>query len=162
MYSSWDLPQMTCYPQRNSDKPNALRSRCAFTLVELLIVVIILGILAAIVIPQFSDASGDAKLSAMTRDLAVIRRQIALYRLHHNGSWPLLTSFEAQMTTKTNPDGSTSGSPALGPYLDEIPANPFTDNDNSVTDGTIGTSGWYYDEMTGEFRANCHTGHAAY
>ena len=49
--------------------------RYAFTLVELLIVVIILGILAAVVIPQFSDASTDARVSSLTTNLATIRGQ---------------------------------------------------------------------------------------
>ncbi|MBK8266848.1 MAG: type II secretion system protein [Planctomycetes bacterium] len=47
----------------------------AFTLVELLIVVIILGILAAVVIPRFSDSSQDAKLSAMIHDFAVVKKR---------------------------------------------------------------------------------------
>ena len=46
-----------------------------FTLVEILIVVIILGILAAIVVPKFTEASDDAKLSALTTDLKIVRSQ---------------------------------------------------------------------------------------
>src|SRR5262245_25153951 len=82
-----------------------------FTLVELLIVVIILGILAAIVAPQFTSASGDASLSAMTSDLALLRRQLELYRAQHNGIYPRLAQFAAQMTAKTKVDGTATGSP---------------------------------------------------
>jgi general secretion pathway protein G len=130
----------------------------AFTLVELLIVVVILGILAAIIIPQFSDASADAKTSALTSDLAMIRKQIGLYRLQHNGSYPPFNQFEVQMTSKSNPDGSFTGAPAYGPYLKRIPINPFTDGSDLGT-GSCGTSSWYYDETTGEFRPNCHAAH---
>ena len=64
--------------------------RNAFTLVELLIVVIILGILAAVVIPQFSDASTDARVSSLTTNLATIRGQIEFYKMQHTGKYPNL------------------------------------------------------------------------
>src|SRR5438477_10098419 len=61
-----------------------------FTLVEILIVVIILGILAAIVIPQFTNASTDAKKSNLTSQLQTLRSQIQLYKLQHNDLPPKL------------------------------------------------------------------------
>lgn len=130
----------------------------AFTLVELLIVVVILGILAAIVIPQFSDASGDAKISSITSDLLVVRRQIGLYRLQHNGSYPPFAQFEVLMTSKSNADGTLTGTPAYGPYIPRLPINPFT-NGSDLGTGACGSSSWFYDESTGEFRPNCHAAH---
>jgi general secretion pathway protein G len=59
-----------------------------FTLVELLIVVIILGILAAIVIPQFSSSTTDAKESALDANLAAMRNATELFRVQHNGIYP--------------------------------------------------------------------------
>ena len=58
-----------------------------FTLVELLIVVIVLAILAAIVVPQFSAASNDAKLRALDTTLANMRAAIDLYYQQH-GKYP--------------------------------------------------------------------------
>jgi len=52
-----------------------------FTLIEILIVVVILGILAAIVIPQFTDATRDAKDSSVRAQLRIVREQIELYRI---------------------------------------------------------------------------------
>ncbi|MDP7289278.1 MAG: prepilin-type N-terminal cleavage/methylation domain-containing protein, partial [Phycisphaerae bacterium] len=75
------------------------RSKKGFTLVEILIVVIILGILAAIVVPQFTEASSDAKLSNLVTNLQSIRAQLELYRLHHNGSYP--TNITDGLTKKT-------------------------------------------------------------
>jgi len=69
---------------------NAIRQhlQAGFTLVELLIVVIILGILAAIVIPQFSSSTTDAKESALDANLAAMRNAIELYRVQHNAIYP--------------------------------------------------------------------------
>lgn len=141
-----------------------------FTLVEVLIVVIILGILAAVVIPQFTDASSDAKLSALQTNLQTIRSQIQLYKLQHadaNGNelFPTLKEFADQMTKASKPDGSTAALGTagydLGPYLQSIPNNPYTGG-NSIGDGAVGSSDWYYDEKTGVFRANHHSDYTGF
>ena len=59
-----------------------------FTLIELLIVVIILAILAAIVIPQFSNSTKDAQEATMDANLATLRAAIELYKTQHNGAYP--------------------------------------------------------------------------
>ena len=59
-----------------------------FTLVEILIVVIILGILAAIVIPQFTQASTQARLSNLQTNLQTVRSQMLLYKTQHNEAYP--------------------------------------------------------------------------
>jgi general secretion pathway protein G len=131
--------------------------RNAFTLIELLIIVIILGILAAVVIPQFSDASTDARLSSLQENLTSMRKQIDLYKLHHNGSLPTVTNFVDQMTQKTDADGTVNASGKFGPYVQRIPINPFTvgGSGNDVTSGAAAANkAWYFNETTGEFKAN--------
>lgn len=59
--------------------------RRGFTLIEILIVVVILGILAAIVIPQFSSASNEAAVSSVRSQLQTLRSQVELYRVQNNG-----------------------------------------------------------------------------
>src|SRR5207253_190862 len=80
-----------------------------FTLVEILIVVIILGILAAIVIPQFTSASQDARKNSLTSQLQTMRSQIELYKLQHLDQLPsnLIGASPAwdQLTNKTNSSG---------------------------------------------------------
>jgi general secretion pathway protein G len=125
--------------------------RTAFTLVELLIVVIILGILAAVVVPQFSDAGEDAKLSSLTTNLQTIRGQIELYKIQHGGNYPDFATFSDQMTAGTDVDGNAG--PDFGPYLQTIPNNPFN-NLNDLAIALDGLTGWYYNALTGEFRAN--------
>jgi general secretion pathway protein G len=130
-----------------------------FTLVEILIVVVILAILAAIVVPQFTRAAEETRENSVKMNLFRIRTQIEIYKEHHHGMPPTShETFEAQMTLATNVDGQTAavGTDGFhwGPYLTSIPVNPFTGTSN-ITDGEPGdTIAWYYDGTTGDFRAN--------
>jgi general secretion pathway protein G len=139
-----------------------MKAKSGFTLVEILIVVVILGILAAIVIPQFTNASTEAKTNSLMSDLQSIRSQIELYKVQHNDALPTAggLAFNVAMTGKTAIDG-TAGT-TYGPYLQQIPNNPF-DDDNTVTEGTAAPgsgSGWYFDTSTGAFNANDSAPHA--
>jgi len=60
------------------------RADRGFTLVELLIVVVILGILAAVVIPQFEGATAQGKEAALTSNLATVRQAIEMYKVQHD------------------------------------------------------------------------------
>jgi type II secretion system protein G len=121
-----------------------------FTLIELLIVVVILGIVAAIVIPTFVDASTDAKVSALKTNLHTVRAQLELYKIQHNDAYPANADFINAMTV-----GDALG----GPYMLSIPTNPFT-NAATVGNGAMGASAWFYDN--GIFRANDTAANAAY
>lgn len=128
-----------------------------FTLVEILIVVVILGILASIVIPKFANATEDSRVTATQMNLRHIRMQVERYRVEHGGHNPALATFEEQMTLATNIQGQsaalgTSGY-NLGPYLKSIPVNPYT-GAAEIGAGAVGDSDWYYNETTGEFKAN--------
>jgi len=108
-----------------------------FTLVEILIVVIILGILAAIVIPQFTSASQDARKNSLTSQLQTLRSQVELYKLQHldqlpaglNGSPGAVaaTTAWAELVNKSDATGATGTTTAFpfGPYLQAAPSNPL-------------------------------------
>src|SRR4051812_42601088 len=147
-----------------------------FTLVEILIVVIILGILAAIVIPQFTNASQDARKSSLVSQLQTIRSQIELYKLQHRDAWPTTSGLVtaawdwSKMTVKTNDDGTTTGTPLLGPYLQAAPHNSISSlgaTDTSVTSSTttiagagatVTAAGWAFSQPDGKFYATNKTG----
>lgn len=103
--------------------------RRAFTLIEILIVVVILGILAAVVIPQFTDAADDANDAAVRTQLQTLRGQIELYRAQQGGS----------------PDFENDGWSTMisNDYLMVNPSNPLAGS--SVIDvDTIDTGGWLW------------------
>jgi prepilin-type N-terminal cleavage/methylation domain-containing protein len=139
-----------------------MKAKSGFTLVEILIVVVILGILAAIVIPQFTSASTEAKEAALVSDLQSMRSQIELYKIHHNDELPgdpLNSSggvdFTTAMTSLTNVDGvvdTSNGADPLfrfGPYMRLIPVNPFTEFNTVTTDTArlaagLPDGGWHF------------------
>lgn len=133
----------------------------AFTLIEILIVVIILGILASIVVPQFSSATQESRENSLRMNLFRLRTQLQIYRSQHNDNWPTFADFEAQLTGQTDIDGDVGTD--FGPYLGVIPINPMTGH-STVTDTLDydpNTGDWYYNENTGDFRSNDSAENAA-
>jgi len=139
--------------------------RSAFTLIEVLIVVIIMAVLAATIIPQFSSSTNDAKASSLKFNLHTIRSQIEMYKVHHAGKVPAMATFTDQMTKATDINGATTGSNLIyGPYFQgQVPANPLNGNATLVAVATAGKeptavvaggAGWQYDETTGGFYPN--------
>ena len=138
--------------------------RAGFTLIEIMIVVVILAILAATIIPQFSTSVNDSKVATMQSNLHTLRVQIQLYSLQHGGLFPAITgSALPQMTGNTNVNGNlgSGGVYIYGPYVQtQIPVNPI-DGNNTVTatavfPPTAATSagGWLYDAATGQIAPN--------
>ena len=140
------------------------RRRNAFTLIEVLIVVIIMAVLAATIIPQFASSTNDAKDSALKFNLHTMRSQIEIYKAHHLNKAPTLANFKVQMCEKSDINGAKTGDLVYGPYIqNDIPANPFNNGSTLVavasagvvpTAAVGGTAGWMYDESTGGIYPN--------
>jgi len=117
----------------------------AFTLVEILIVVVILGILAAIVVPQFTSASQEAQAGNVATQLQTIRSQLELYRVKHNGQFPDLIANGWDDMTST------------GEFLRAEPVNPRTNHFEVIAGTALDASdpdaGWIFDAATGEIWA---------
>lgn len=125
---------------RRPDRP------AAFTLVEILIVVVILGILASIVVPRFTNASEDARASALRAQLQTVRGQIEIYRARHGAPPDLGTNnVAADWDPLINPDGELS-------YLQGVPVNPFT-GEVGISATASTTTGWVWDEVAGRITA---------
>jgi len=160
------------------------RLSSGFTLVELLVVVVILGVLAAIAIPQFASNTEDAKLAALDSSLAEMRNSVELYYHQHNAAYPGAkkytdgsaatttadadTAFVNQLTLYSAVTGKTSKTKdttyKYGPYLKKgIPKNPFNELATIKTDITTtdisaatssGTAAWKFYVKTGRLMAD--------
>lgn len=117
------------------------RMKKAFTLVEILIVVVILGILAAIVVPQFTNATQDAQAGNLKTQISTLQNQIELYKAR----------------TNDYPDLGTGGWDLLitGDYIKEAPKNPAARSGVQDVIGTAASAsvGWVYDQTNGTLTA---------
>lgn len=145
----------------------ARQRRQGFTLVEVLLVVVILAILAATVIPQFTTSGEDARDSSIRHNLQTLRSQIELFKLEHKGLPPIHADDDiAGLYSKTNVDRAvgTGDGFDFGPYLvNGIPNNPETGS-NKVKKVTETESpaedsdyGWLYNDTTGQIWASTDT-----
>ena len=109
------------------DRMSNKNVRRGFTLVEILIVVIILGILASIVVAQFSSVRGGTADTALKDNLRWMRSAIQLYQVEH-GRLPTLANFEAQMTGYTDMNGIVGATKnttyKFGSYMLSLPPLP--------------------------------------
>ena len=126
----------------------------AFTLVEILIVVVILGVLAAIVLPQFAGTTAAARSSNTESLLHTLRSQVELYRAQHDDDAPTLAQLWTVMVSKTDVNGNVDANGRYGPYLVREPVNAWTSSSTVVAVGAgTANDGWEYDETTGYITA---------
>ena len=154
-----------------------MRKERAFTLVEILVVVVLLGILAVVVLPLVAGSSISAKESALAIDLQMIRRYVLVYKTQHlevgpgypDGDTtqpPTELAFIEQTTMSSNPSGQTAvvGTAGFerGPYMMKIPVNPMNhlstvqmlgDAENFPANAD-NSHGWVYKASTSEVRSD--------
>jgi len=140
------------------DKPTGW----SLVVVEAAIMLTVVGVMAAMMVPQFVQAGQDCKHNALLGTLGKVRSQLYLYQLQHEGKYPELSRFMQQVTECTNMAGSAASIGTagyqLGPYLKHLPVNPYS-NGHSVSNGPPGSSDWFYDPLIGRFAANDRAAH---
>ena len=126
-----------------------MKRRAAFTLVELVVVIMILGILAGVAAPKLLNTSTQATENGLRQTLSVVRDAVELYAAQNSGSLPPCTSTGADFRT------------ALQPYLrGDFPVSPYgtTNSDIKPTTGASttadNTTGWMFNTTDGTFICN--------
>jgi general secretion pathway protein G len=98
-------------------QPSSPQGRSAFTLIELLLVLVILGILAAIVVPKFTNRAQQAKIAAAKQEISTLEGALSLYE-QDNGNFP---SADQGLTALRVAPGNATG--WHGPYLNHDVVN---------------------------------------
>ena len=158
------------------------QKQAGFTLIEMLIVIVVLGIMAMIIVPQIRISSEDATLRTFQTNLNMLRKAVDLYYHYHDNTYPgyndtsgilanpatCRTAFIAQLAKYTAIDGTVSNTKdtthKFGPYLrgNVLPTNPYNEKNsvicNDETDITVrvsgGAFGWKFYTRTGVLIAN--------
>ncbi len=93
-----------------------------FTLIEILVVVVILGILAAIVVPRVMERPGEARIVRVKQDLQGVTTALSMYKLD-NHRYP--SSEQGLQALVAKPSGTPEAPNWKGPYLDRLPKDPW-------------------------------------
>lgn len=94
-----------------------------FTLIEIMVVVVIMGILAALVVPKLMGRTDDARIIAARQDIANIMQALKLYKLD-NQRYPTTEQGLQALITKPTTGPEPKGWKAGG-YLDKLPKDPW-------------------------------------
>ena len=147
-----------------------MRTRWAFSLVELVIVVVIIGIIGAIAIPRMSSAADNAANNSVHGSQAALQKAVDLYTVEHEGVLPHVGAADAKtfyfrLLRKSDLDGTINSSGIYGPYINGIPVNPIN-GENQIRRGGAAaganTHGWRYDLATGTIEPDHSTGDTGY
>ena len=112
-------PHRSLACDRRSAAVRRAARQAGFTLIELMVVVMILGVLAALVVPRVMSRPDQARVVAAKADIARIDQQLKLYRLD-NSRYP--TTDQGLQALVTPPQ---AGAPNWKQYLDKVPMDPW-------------------------------------
>jgi len=126
-FRPWFSPMLmfntSCLPVATRRRPFFKAAARGFTLIEIMVVVVIMGILAALVVPKLMGRTDDARVAAARQDIATVMQALKLYRLD-NQRYPTteqsLSSLIAKPTTGPAANGWKTGG-----YLDKLPKDPW-------------------------------------
>ncbi|MCG2585856.1 type II secretion system major pseudopilin GspG [Massilia sp. TS11] len=101
--------------------PQLRRPARGFTLVEIMVVVVIIGVLAALVLPKVLNRTGEARVTAAKTDIARIMQQLQMYKLDNLRYPSAEQGLEALVTRPANGPAA----PGWKGYLDAVPKDPW-------------------------------------
>ena len=99
------------------------RARRGFTLIEIMVVIVILGVLAALIVPSVLSRTDDARIVAAKSDIASIRQALKLYKLDNLAYPTQAQGLQALVTKPTDPPIPLNWKP--GGYLERLPDDPW-------------------------------------
>jgi len=130
---------------------NARKSMKGFTLIELMIVVAIIGILAAIAIPKFADLVTKSKEASVKGSLGTVRSAISIYYSDTEGVFPT-----AGLWTGLTTDGRYLQNEALIAIPAQTVSGTNTGHGSTSGVAALGDAGgWAYDAVGGGLQVNC-------
>ncbi len=94
-----------------------------FTLIEIMVVVVIMGILASLVVPKLMGRTDDAKIGAARQDIATLMQAVKLYRLDNQRYPTTEQGLQALVTQPTS--GPAANGWKAGGYIDKLPKDPW-------------------------------------
>src|SRR4051794_41089583 len=129
-------------------------TRRGFSLIELVVVLVIIGLLAAVAVSRLGRMVESTNDAALQRDLQTLRKAIETYSAEH-GAYPTAASIVPQLTGYTDAAGHTSATKVgpfeYGPYLREVPPVPTGSARGSrgIAASAGAGVGWVYSEADG-------------
>ncbi len=114
-------PLHPLHRQHAQHAPGRLRRAVGFTLIELMVVLVIIGVLAALIVPNVLDRADDARVTAARTDISNLMQALKLYRLD-NQRYP---SSEQGLQALASKPGTEPVPPNWKPYLDKLPNDPW-------------------------------------
>ncbi len=122
---------------RSSQLDKVLRKKSrGFTLIEIMVVVVIMGILAALLVPRLMGRTDDARILAAKQDIATIMQGLKLYRLDNQRYPTTEQGLQALVSKPVN--GPLPPNWKTGGYLDRLNKDPWGNSYQYLSPGTRG------------------------
>ena len=113
------------------------RMQQGLTLVEIMVVVVILGILAALIVPNVMDKPDQARIVAAQQDIAQLQQALRLYKID-NRRYPTTEQGLAALVSKSTLEPIPPNFPATGAYLPRLPKDPWDTPYQYLSPGKFG------------------------